>query len=371
MKKKDKTKTLLFIALSICLWVLYGYALQCSHYVVHEILQSGTNKSQWSQWIYDFYPRLQTEKWRFDEQFFFTKSQQLLFRNTWVVQLLLLISVYWYRLKKTLTTVYKKTFNVTTPSQIIQKYVTPLLYLCLATVVYDAIVEFQDLMYFKAFYSPIGIGKLLLPVFPSLTFLWLLYLVLLSSILAILFLPYKWISATISLVAFIYYQLLFSGFNKYDHGYTTITYAMMVYPFILFEQEKNTSKHTPAWGIVLIQVLISLSYFYGGLEKMLISGWDWVATDNLQQHLLMHQTHWGVYLASFPTVCKGLSFGVILFQCSFILLPFFQKLRYILLPVGFIFHTATWLLLDAGGLINPWWCLYLFFLIPLQAQETK
>jgi len=371
MKKKDTTQTLLFIALSIVLWLMYGYVLECSDDVVHQILQSGTNKNQWTQWIYDFYPRLQTEKWRFDEQFFLTKSHQLLLRNTWIVQLILLITVYWYLIKNRLNTVYIQTFSVTTDSQIITKYITPSLYLCLGIVVYDAIVEFQDLIYFKAFYSPIGIGKLLLPVFPSLLFLWILYLVLLGSIVSIVCLPYKWISASISLMAFIYYQLLFSGFDKYDHGYTTLTYAMLVYPFILFEQEKNTSKYTPAWGIVLIQLMISLSYFYGGLEKILISGWDWVATDNLQQHLLLHQTHWGSYLASYPTVCKGLSFGVILLQCSFILLPFFKNLRYILLPIGFIFHTATWLLLGAGGLINPWWCLYLFFLIPLQAQETK
>ena len=371
MKTTSMTRSLIFIALSAMLWCLYFQVSSQAHYLVHAILHNTAESNYWTNWIYELYPRLQTEKWRFDENFFLQKFHQLLLRNTIVVQLVIPIMAFWNSIKTPLKNKSSQLFNVSISSIYLNKYITPLLYGCLAYIFYDALVDLKDLAYFKALYSPVGIGKLLLPYFPSITFLWLLYSTLIGCIIAVVFFPYKWVSASICLLAFLYYQLIFFGFDKYDHGYATLTYAMMVYPFVLYEQDKNKNASTPAWGIVLIQLLICLSYFYGGMEKILISGWDWVALNNLQQHLMLNGTALGIELSKFPILCKGLSIGVILFQCGFILLPFIKPLKYILLPIGFIFHTLTWLLLSAGGIINPWWFMYLFFLFPLQSLEIK
>jgi hypothetical protein len=238
-------------------------------------------------------------------------------------------------------------------------------------VVYDALSEFNELSFYSPFYNPTGTGKYLLPIFPSLHLLWLLYAILLGSIAAILFLPQKWLSAIIAVIAFLYYQLILFGFGKYDHGFTTLTYALLVYPFFLWDTQKSKATVVPGWSIVLIQLLLCLSYFYCGMEKLFISGVDWFYSDNLKQLLLIHPSTIGLQLSMHPILCQWLSFGVVAMQCSFIALPFYKKLRYILLPAGFIFHSATWLLLDAGGWFNPWWGMYLFFLFPLQPQETK
>ncbi len=150
-----------------------------------------------------------------------------------------------------------------------------------------------------------------------------------------------------------------------------MTYALLIYPFFLWESDQSKESTVPAWSLVLIQWMICLSYFYCGLEKIFTSGPRWFYADNLQQHLLIHETIVGQQLASYAILCKFLSFSVLVLQLSFILLPFRKKLAYIILPAGILFHTAAWLLLEAGGLFNPWWGVYLFFLFPLQPQETK
>lgn len=371
MIQKPIFRTLLFIGLSILLWGIYFLLYIQTDVIVRNLLDAKGNESLLTQWIYEFYPRLQTEKWRFDEIFFLRKAHQVLLRNTLTLQLILLCLSYWYIIKNKIQNLWHKNIDVSIDSSHLTYYITPVLYSCLAFVVYDFVMEFQGLIAFKGFYKPIGIGKLLLPSFPSLVLLWGIYLVLWISIITVMTLPYKWISASFAVIGFVYYQLIFSGFEKYDHGYTTMTYALMVYPFVLYEQEKSTSNRTAAWGIWLIQCLICLSYFYSGAEKILISGWDWVASNNLQQHLLMHEINTGIKISQFDFLCKLLSLGTLLFQCSFIGILFFKRMRYIILPIGFIFHTSTYFLLGAGGIINPWWVMYLFFLFPLQPLETK
>ena len=371
MQKKHLTRALLFISISLLIWALYWFAVQHLPNLIGHVLYASPKDDILAQWINYFYPRLQTEKWRFDELFFIEKSKQVLCRISVVSEIGLFTLLFWNEIKPPLTKKWNQLFNVYILKNHINKYATPLLYFCFFIVIYDSIFDFQDLVYFKSFYNPVGIGKIMLPIFPSVEVLWTIYIVMLVSVASIILLPHKWISATICLISFLLYQQLLSGFNKYDHGYTTLTYAMMVYPFVLYEEGKAKREQTKAWGIVLIQLLICLSYFYGGMEKILISGLDWILNNNLQQHLLIHQTAAGIALYQYPIVCKTLSLGVIVFQCSFILIPFYSKLKYILLPIGIIFHTCTWILLDVGGVINPWWWMYLFFLLPLQPQEKE
>jgi hypothetical protein len=369
MSKKNIIATFIFCSLSALLWMVYFALVQNAEAFVHRMVQSeGTGALD--QWVYEFYPRLKTEKWRFNEVFFSTKLHQLAWRNVIFIQIILFMISYWFLLKEKVLRLWYTLFDVSIAKEKI-KYITWVLYGCVILVMYDAMIDFQNLSAFQAFYSPIGIGKILLPYFPTSILLWVIYVTLWISILAVFILPYKWVSGSLTLIAFIYYQLIFFGFDKYDHGYTTLTYALMVYPFILYSFEQNKEKSIPAWPIVLIQLLISLSYFYSGMEKVLISGWAWITANTLQQHLLIHDTHWGLQLAQYTILCQCLSIATIAFQCTFILLPFFKSLRYVLLPAGIVFHTCTWIFLGAGGIINPWWVMYLFFLFPLQALEIK
>lgn len=363
-------KLFLYSILSALLWIV---CVCCMTYVSNltvEVLHSNPHDKSWVSWIYELYPRLQTEKWRFNEGFFISKTKQVLIRTTLSIQLLIGLYLFQSYVAYSLQATYYKLIQVNISRKHIST-MTLLLYTCLLLVIYNAIIEFKDLVFFSPFYKPVGIAQLLLPAFPSLSILWFIYVLLIGSIVAVIFLPKKWISASIAAIAFIYYQLILFGFGKYDHGYSTLTYALLIYPFFLWEAEKTKELLIPAWGIVLIQWMICLSYFYCGLEKVFTSGIYWFYSDNLQQHLLIHDTSLGLKLAGYSTVCKILSFGVLLLQLSFILLPFQKRLVYILLPAGYIFHSASWLLLDAGGLFNPWWGVYFFFLFPLQSQETK
>jgi hypothetical protein len=363
-------QSFLFITLSFMLWVIYSIAVHYTVVLTHEVLQADPNNKGWTHWVYELYPRLQTEKWRFSNSFFLSKATQLLIRITLVLNIILGLYIYKIFISKKITNTYHRLIDQSIQRKFIP-YITILLYTCLLLVVYNAIIEFKALILFSPFYKPTGIGKLFLPAFPSLFILWLIYSALIGSIIAVIVFPKKWMASSIAVIAFIYYQLILFGFGKYDHGYSTLTYALLIYPFFLWETEQSKENSVPAWSIVLIQWMICLSYFYCGLEKIFTSGPEWFYGDNLQQHLLIHETTLGLQLASYPILCKFLSFGVVALQLSFIALPFRKNLVYILLPSGILFHTAAWLLLDAGGLFNPWWGVYLFFLFPLQPQETK
>jgi hypothetical protein len=349
---------------------MYATAHHYMSILTHEVLKAEPNNTGWTHWVYEVYPRLQTEKWRFSDSFFLSKANQLLFRFTLVIHSIIVLLIYKTALSKKITNTYHRLTELNLQRKFIP-YITILLYTCLLLVVYNAILEFKALALFSPFYKPTGIAKLLLPVFPSDIALWLIYSALIGSIISVVAFPKKWIASSIAAIAFIYYQLILFGFGKYDHGFSTLTYALLIYPFFLWEADQSSADRVPAWSIVLIQWMICLSYFYCGLEKLFISGPAWFYSDNLQQHLLIHETELGVKLASYAILCKLLSFGVLVLQLSFILLPFRKKLAYLILPAGIIFHTAAWLLLEAGGLFNPWWGVYLFFLFPLQPQETK
>lgn len=370
MKHLYNRETITFIALSFTLWVVYYLATYYVATLAHDVLLSEPHTAGWTHWVYELYPRLQTEKWRFNESFFLSKAHQILIRVALSAQIVLGL----YFLRKSIlpiiTPVYDRLLNLTIHRKYIS-YITLSLYTCLLLVIYNAIIEFQALTFFSPFYKPMGIAKLLLPIFPSIYVVWILYSVLVGSIISVILLPKKWIAAAVAVIAFLYYQLILFGFGKYDHGYSTLTYALLIYPIFLWEAEKQKQNLVSAWSIVLIQWMICLAYFYCGLEKLFTSGPEWFYSDNLQQHLLLHATPLGLQLASYTTLCKCLSFGVLVLQLSFIALPFQKKLAYLLLPLGFLFHCATWILLDAGGIFNPWWGVYLFFLFPLQPQETK
>jgi hypothetical protein len=360
----------LFVILSILLWCGCMVGMYYIKTLTLAVLHSDPQAKDWTSWVYELYPRLQTEKWRFNESFFLLKAKQLVMRSIGSIQLIVGLYLFRSHIRVPLRSTYERLTALSIQRKFIP-VITVLLYTCLLLVVYNAMVEFKALLFFSPFYKPVGIGKILLPVFPSLGVLWLIYVLLIGSMASVIFLPKKWITASVAAIAFIYYQLILFGFGKYDHGYSTLTYALMIYPIFLWEAEKSKQTKTPAWSLVLIQWMICLAYFYCGLEKLFTSGVDWFMSDNLRQHLLIHETALGLHLASYTTLCKLLSFGVLLMQLSFILLPFQKRLAYVLLPAGFIFHTASWLLLDAGGVFNPWWGVYLFFLFPLQSQETK
>lgn len=363
-------QSLIFIVLSFILWIGYLVAMHYTSELTHQILLANPSTKGWTRWVYEFYPRLQIEKWRFSETFFLSKAEQILSRMAWTIQFMLMLYSFKIIVSQKIVGTYQRLTNLSIGRKFVP-YLTLLLYTCLLLVVYNAILEFSALAYFSPFYQPVGIGKLLLPIFPSINVLRAIYILLLGSIGAVLLLPKKWISATVAALAFVYYQLILFGFGKYDHGFSTLTYALLIYPFFLWEVERSKQSTVTAWSIILIQWMICLTYFYCALEKIATSGINWFASDNLQQHLLIHETPLGLQLASYAGLCKLLSFAVLLFQFSFIALPFQKKLTYILLPAGFIFHSATWILLDAGGLFNPWWGVYFFFLFPLQPQETE
>ncbi|HSZ71359.1 MAG TPA: hypothetical protein VK750_01700 [Cytophagaceae bacterium] len=370
MKQALNRSIVLLSLLSTLLWSLHGLSMYFVPLFVHDILSSNTSQKLYVQWIYELYPRLQVEKWRFTESFFTAKASQIALRITACLQLMILYFIFSFFTKPLLKKIKHTLFEVSV-SRTYVPYITLLLYSNLLLVIYNAMIEFKDLLYFSPFYQAVGIGKILLPAFPSLYALWMIYGLLIASIIAVICFPNKWISSCIAAICFIYYQLILFGFGKYDHGFSTLTYALLIYPIFLWEVEKTNDEKIDAWTISLIQCMICLSYFYCGIEKLFTSGADWIYSDNLKQHLLIHHTTLGLQLASHGILCHWLSFGVILLQCSFILLPFYKKLKYILLPAGILFHTTAWILLDAGGWFNPWWGVYLFFLFPLQLRETR
>jgi hypothetical protein len=306
------------------------------------------------------YPRFEVEKHRFELSFFINKADQLVFRLIFLAFITALYFIlarsghyqqrlesFWNRKEKR-----KKIRNL------IIVFYLGVIYYCA-----DWLIDLSQFWNIHAFYKPIPIYKALGINFPSVSIIFGIYLTLILASLSIVVRVKPLLFSIIATFCFIYLQGLMYSFEKTDHRYATLTYAMILMPFLIYE-EKNAGEGTlqKGWPLQLIKVSIVLVYFFAGIEKLFTSGFSWVSVETFRTYIYLHQAPVGLLAAKNEWAALFLSTMALVFQLGSILVLFFPRLTTLFIIGGISFHAGTVLLFGIGDYFTPWLFVYIFFI---------
>ncbi len=304
------------------------------------------------------YPRFSVEKERFDLLFFLTKADQVLFRFLIVYYLLLLV-YFFYTEKKSFQIRMQKFFTIETSS----KNIDVLRIIFFGYFLYLSYELLNDLLFKQAlsvFYKPIYLLSVFHIPFPSATVVIALGAVWYASTILTLFNIKPVLCTTLSLLLFLLFQCWTFSFEKLDHGYSTITYAFLLLPF-LFDEQQNNKPVFQSWALQLIRISIAMVYLLTSLEKLIIAQLSWLNPNTLRTYLSFHETPLSLLIIENDFWCTTLSTLALLLQLTFILILFLPKFKWVWVVGGILFHTGTLLIMGIGTPLNPWILVYIFF----------
>ncbi len=309
------------------------------------------------------YPRFIVEKERFEPVFFIKKADQVILRFL-IINVTLFLLYYLlkndHKFKRKWVIFWNQETSIFNLNFFISAF-----YLGLFAFSIDWFWGFEKMVQLKIFYHPLLLFKFLGNTYPSLLLLQSLCVLLYLFCFLILF---RFKTAIFSVSAgflFILLQSFLYGFEKTDQTFAIFNYLAMIMPFLIYFFKTNKSedkKNTKSTFLVLIKIIIGLSYFQAGLEKILISGLDWFSASTLQHHMAAHPTLFGLWVSQFEWLCILLQSASLLFEIGFISIVFFPKMKYFFLPIGILFHLSTFWLMGIGGWFNSWIFAYMFFI---------
>lgn len=338
-------KKLFYILFISCIYLIlllngvYFFYLQKQVVLLYE----GNTDSFFSNLIHQIYPRFEVEKHRFDLSFFIEKSQQVILRVSIFISVI--IGGLFFTKEKISFFEQKKDLDN-------QHYWRILFYSLLLIASYDWFESLVLLENIRPFFTPISFLKFFQGM-PPLWFNLGIYLLMVSSSLLTIFNIKPHIFAWISIFCFCFIHGLFCSFEKMNHVFTTFIYVGLLFPF--------SFSSTTSWNIRLLQLSICLTYFFAGIEKLLISHFQWISSTTFKAYLSLHQAPIGMWVAQYDWLCTILPTGALLFQLSFFLQLFYPKLSKWYILGGFCFHWGTTLLFGISWFINPWLMPYIFF----------
>lgn len=339
MAKKHKIILYVFIVISLTVsYLVYGR----NEFLAY--LNGGKNDF-FTFILTHFYPRFILEKSRFPTEFYLLKIDQFLLRILFAISIVFVLS-------------FKSTFdfllNKDVSTSKMQGKVLHIIYFSfLFYITFDWWILYTKLDEISIFYSPLKIISFL--PYPHLVVVKTLLVIMWLSALLNFFYT-KWGIKLATMLIFSYLQALFFSFNKIDHGYLLFTYVG--YLFIFWNQnEKWNGKLMGA-----IQLTICLAYTFAGLEKLFSSGFTWAEASNFKTFLLLHPNDVSIWLSKNYLLCLLLPLFAFLFQITFLLAFFNQKLRQFYLIIGILFHVGTFYIFNIGAIFHPWLLTYLFFI---------
>ncbi len=309
------------------------------------------------------YPRMATERNRFPVSFFEEKALQVIVRISFVLSA---FAVFLFLKSKFIS--FRKFTIQYFNGYLDYHQVSILRILFYCSLLYFSLEFYNDLLVLssiKAFFNPVFLLKITGWGFPSKSLGLILYVILLFSCISCILNIYPVLSSAIAILTFIYFQAVFFSFEKIDHGYTTLNYAGLIMPFLLYQQKKNANPESsllPDWPLQLIKLSLSLCYLLAGLEKLFISKGAWLSPATFKSYLFLHQAPLGMQILKYPVLCAALPIAAIIFQLGFISVLWNKKLKWVFLPVGILFHIGTVVLLGISSILNPWIFMYIFFI---------
>jgi hypothetical protein len=182
--------------------------------------------------------------------------------------------------------------------------------------------------------------------------------------------PGNWLPAGLSLLQLLiwsYLLLLFFGFGKIDHTYASMMAALLVLPVWLGLWAAN---RMGSGGFKAFQAAIWGCYFFSGLEKVFLSGWNWVRPEHFETLARLHPNGWATNLTQWPMLGSLVLALGLCFQLSAIVLLWYPRWAIPMVCAGIFFHLGTWILLDVGGWQSPWIPM-LLFLWPFTEEKKE
>lgn len=314
------------------------------------------------QLIQLIYPRFAVEKYRFPIEFFRQRVDQVILRFGLVNGLAILFC--WLYSQQ--ATFYRRVtdFWQTETSVRMVQWLRILFYAGLLYFSHDWYGYLTDLSQAAAFFKPISFLRLLGSEFPPRVIIILLYGLLMVSCVSAVLNQKPVMSSVIAAICLMLLQGWLYSFEKFDHTFSTLTYAALLMPFLLHTNQRATQQKQSVqagWPLQLICLSIGLVYLLSGVEKLLISGLDWVQPDSFRSYLYLHQAPVGLQVAQSDWLCWLLPALALLFELGFISAVFVPKLRGFVLLSGIAFHAGTYLLLHVGWYVSSWIFVYIFF----------
>ncbi len=141
--------------------------------------------------------------------------------------------------------------------------------------------------------------------------------------------------------------------NPYLRGFTIPTLGLLILSFApgvgrwrVFPQADDDA---PAWPLRLVQVLLCQIYFFAGYAKLVTSGLEWPAAENIRRYLLLLNQglsnaptgSLGYAVADLPWACALLGWGGLALELLFPLVLFSRVARLVLLPLAVLFHVGN------------------------------
>ena len=234
----------------------------------------------------------------------------------------------------------------------------------------------------RSFYEPSGLPGLLVPAFPETYVIqWVvLAMFAVGAVLVVARLPLGsgWFAGGLLVIiaGWTFLLSLLFGFGKTDHTYASMysgLWGMAACCTIWYLWPGNER-----FGLRLFQAFIWACYFFSGLEKLVFSGWSWVASSHFDRLAFLHPTPASNWIAGHPTIASIILAAAMLFQLATALQWRWPWWGFVTIAGGLAFHLGTWLIFGIGGWQSPW-LLMLFFLWPnlykdasvLRRIETK
>jgi|GEM_PF-1361817 len=220
--------------------------------------------------------------------------------------------------------------------------------------VLDLYIDVIERSHYAGLFTAIWPWGILFPSFPHPLVLHGLMGIYCLGFLTAIFSRYSY-GIQVSWFVFLLFQVIQLGFGKLEHTYISFTFAGFWLTF--FHQTPN---QVYRW---LARLSIGLSYFFAGLEKLLIAGLSWWTTGTLTQ-LIPADSVWLPLFTEQVWLEPMLLTGVILFQLSAPLLAISNRYYWVFACLALAFHLGTFLILGVGGLVSPWLAALLLFIIP-------
>ncbi|WMJ74267.1 hypothetical protein RCC89_13980 [Cytophagaceae bacterium ABcell3] len=359
-RKNNLYYLLAIVALATTL-LLYWFTVKPLVVLAYE----GTEPLWFKNILEFFYPRFYIEKHRFSAPFFLEKSNQIILRFS-MIALLTIIAI-WANTRTSFVRNFIK--NQFTHKQVSTKNIKTIVVLFHLILLFFSAELTEYLLSagnLGVFYKPIPLFNMLHLNWPP---SWLIFLVgILQAIACLLSIPLKkwsFYSSVLAAILFIYLQGLSYGFEKIDHGLATLTYAAMLMPFLVkgcYKAKEKRQHLQNAFWLKLIMLSIAMPYFLSGLEKLFISHFSWATAATFRGYLQLHNVPAGQALAQSDFFSHTLPILALVFQLGFTLAVFIPKTRWVLLPIGIIFHMSTYVFFGVGAFYSPWWLMYLFFI---------
>lgn len=129
--------------------------------------------------------------------------------------------------------------------------------------------------------------------------------------------------------------------------------------------------HVPSWDygwpVRLIQVHISLLYFFAAYSKLVDVGWDWSQASNMQAWMLAFNQGFeakpflqpGLWLAAQPQLCQLVGILTLLLEFGFLTVLWSVRMRWLLLPAALALHLGILLTMNITVLYLPFFLVFI------------